>query len=73
MKPTRCHPDDEKEINRLMEYIPLAKQSDIADEYSFLYQSAPSIAIARSRAQEYLKKTAKAFHIENYHARRNDK
>ena len=39
MKPTRCHPDDEKEITRLMEYIPLAKQSDIADEYSFLYQS----------------------------------
>ncbi len=73
MIPTHCHPDDIREIERMMEYIPIAKQSDIADEYSFLYQSAPSIAMARSRAKEYLKNTSKAFHLENYHARKNDK
>ena len=70
MKPTRCHPDDVRDIERMMEYIPLDRQQEVVDEYSFLYQSAPSIAMARSRAKEYLKNTSKAFHIEAYSARR---
>lgn len=73
MLPKQFHPDDIEDIKYRLCFVPEQHLQSVCDEYTHLYMSAPSIAIARRAAGQYLKKTARAFHIENYHARKSDK
>lgn len=70
MLPKQFHPHDAEEIKYRLCFVPQQHLQAVCDEYTHLYMQAPSISMARRAAGRYLKKTARAFHIEAYNDRR---